>query len=194
MSEPGLPSDLASVLGRGFRQLYRLAAGGQAGNDMLVQHHVNGLFVVCLAPSHMLLREGQPRISEFSFRSSVAGNEVSGKKKKGGAVLRANTVIADVKLDDGSKVALHAAVEGKLVETNERLADEPHLLQAEPDDAGFLLVVQPRWPEEGLKTAAALTDSAAFAAHLAKAGITPRSCGPREAPATNKRQCRREGS
>eukprot|EP00971_Amphidinium_carterae_P303452 6029847-Amphidinium_carterae.1 len=71
----------------------------------------------------------------------------------------------------GSKAQLHAAVDGKLVEMNERLAEEPGLLQSEPDDGGFLLIVQPRWAEEGAKTVASLTDESTYAERLDAAGI-----------------------
>ncbi|CAK0797457.1 unnamed protein product, partial [Prorocentrum cordatum] len=147
-SAPGAPPPLAAALGRGFERHYRLDAGGEAGNDVLVRRHANGLLVTSLAPSHPLLRRDAKRVAQVAFRSSVADKEAHGKRNKGGASLKPQTVLADVSLEDGSKALLFAGVDARLVEVNERLSEEPGSLQDAPEDEGFLTILQPRWPQD----------------------------------------------
>lgn len=143
-----LPEQLAATLDRGFTRYYCLNSGGKPDHDLYVHRHVNGLLMVGLAPSHPLRREDAQRIVEVKFTPAVSSGNVSGKRKKGAAAVKPRTKVADLRLADGTASEVHAGVEAKVLELNERLRAEPGLLQSDPDDAGFIAILQP-WPNQG---------------------------------------------
>eukprot|EP00927_Polykrikos_kofoidii_P032069 TRINITY_DN27424_c0_g1_i1.p1 TRINITY_DN27424_c0_g1~~TRINITY_DN27424_c0_g1_i1.p1 ORF type:complete len:215 (+),score=29.48 TRINITY_DN27424_c0_g1_i1:72-716(+) len=137
---------LAGVLDRGFTRRYRLDAGKDVGNDHYVYRHGNGLLFVGLAPTHKLLKNGAPRVSEVKFRKEITNSEVYGKRNKGGRQVHANTVLADVILEDGVTLHLCAAVDAQLVEVNQIIAKSPELLQTDAEGTGHVALLQPRRP------------------------------------------------
>lgn len=138
----------AVTLERVFTALYVLdvgpAPGGDEHNDLALFLHPNGLVVVCLAPSHWALQPGPREQVSLQFTSSVLASQVSGKRKRGGAVVQPDTVLAT--LSAGGRVShLRACVRAKLLECNSQLQDAAgaRLLVDAPRDAGFIAVLMP---------------------------------------------------
>uniref|UniRef100_A0A7S1F6E2 Protein Abitram n=1 Tax=Noctiluca scintillans TaxID=2966 RepID=A0A7S1F6E2_NOCSC len=131
---------LADTLERSFVRKYRL--GHDANGDLYLLRHPNGLLVVGLAPSHPLLQPGAPNVLSASFTDNVSSSEVHGKRKRGGVKLGVKTSVLKLTFD-GGELLIPAGAEGKLIEMNERLLQEPHLLQQEPQGEGFIVIVQP---------------------------------------------------
>lgn len=50
---------------------------------------------------------------------------------------------------DESVYSVHATVRARLIETNQRLVTQPHLLADKPNTEGFLAMLLPRKPEHG---------------------------------------------
>lgn len=68
---------------------------------------------------------------------------MSGKHKRGGFVLRKESVLATAGTPEGQRFTLLAGVRSKLLEVNERLAEEPQLVRDAPGGAGYLAIVMP---------------------------------------------------
>ncbi len=66
---------------------------------------------------------------------------VSGKKKRGGVRVHPKTVIAEVLIQE-RRMPVVAAIEGTLIEINERLEGEPGLLR-DSEARGWVAVVMP---------------------------------------------------
>mmetsp|Transcript_5526 Transcript_5526/g.9865 ORF Transcript_5526/g.9865 Transcript_5526/m.9865 type:complete len:197 (-) Transcript_5526:21-611(-) len=149
-------SALTGVLNKGFERFYCLDAGGTQRADICVRRHPNGLLVLSLAPSHYLLAPGSAAVREVKYRSAMSENEAFGKRAKGGANVGPKTVLADVRLEDGSEKTILATLEARLVELNDLLPEDPSLLCQYPDDSGFIAILQPRRPQDAARVIADL--------------------------------------
>lgn len=79
-----------------------------------------------VAASHPVMRE---QVERVEFTSNVLESRVSGKKKKGGSFLLPHTILCHVHCASGAVFVLRSCVRGTLLEFNERLQDQPSLLQ-----------------------------------------------------------------
>ena len=151
MPAASLPSRPQTTLERVFSAHFLLDVGGQPRNDQAFYVHPNGLAVLCLAPSHWAVQQLATPSSELAgvsvaFGDGLLSAEVSGKRKRGAATLRPDTVVATLTVPGRPPCALLACVRAKLLEVNSRLL-EPATAAASlghlHDDAGFLAVVMP---------------------------------------------------
>ena len=134
----------AVTVERVFTPLFVVDLGGDERNDLALFLHPNGLVVVCLAASHWALQAEQREQVSLQFAGAVLASQVSGKRKRGGAVVQPDTVLAT--LSAGGRVShLRACVRAKLLECNPQLQDAAGatLLRDAPRDAGFIAVLMP---------------------------------------------------
>lgn len=115
-------------------------------NEHCILVHSNRLCVVTIAPTHPILA-GNLEIESINFESvghkSRLTNKVSGKFKKGGQRLKEKSLICVVRTCDGQEHLIHSCISGTLIEVNERLIEEPSLLQLKPWSDGYIAVILP---------------------------------------------------
>merc|ERR1712137_85500 len=146
------PADMAAVLGlgssfeRNFWPFYCLDAGEQVRSDMMVLLNVNQeIVVVCLAPSHPLRQPDRCKVLKVQIPPELT--EVNPlfsnfkARQKWNLKVTPRTILATVKLTDGTDETIVAGIEGTLLEPNVRLVREPRLLQDDPEQDGFLAVL-----------------------------------------------------
>ncbi|KAM3571706.1 hypothetical protein VYU27_006276 [Nannochloropsis oceanica] len=66
-----------------------------------------------------------------------------GKKQKGSLHVRRDTVLARVVLSDGREFPVFGGVNGQVLELNELLSEDPGLLLRQPEDQGYIAILQP---------------------------------------------------
>lgn len=79
-----------------------------------------------VAESHPLMRE---KIERVEFTTNVLDSRVTGKKKKGGSFMLPHTIVCHVHCTGGVEFVLRSCIRGTLLEFNERLLEQPSLLQ-----------------------------------------------------------------
>eukprot|EP00929_Paragymnodinium_shiwhaense_P104604 TRINITY_DN69182_c0_g1_i1.p2 TRINITY_DN69182_c0_g1~~TRINITY_DN69182_c0_g1_i1.p2 ORF type:complete len:337 (-),score=104.00 TRINITY_DN69182_c0_g1_i1:26-1036(-) len=156
---------LARVLDKGFSKWYFVAGeDASAALDQYVYVHGNGMMHIGLAPTHKLLGgRTTATISKVAFSASAAGAEVHGKRNKGGLKVVPKTQLATVTLSDGEELRVLAAVEAQLVEVNDRLLEEPRLLQMDAEGVGHIATLQLKKPSDLSRILATLTDEVGLA-------------------------------
>jgi hypothetical protein len=120
--------------------------GEGKGEDHLVLFHSNRICLITLAPSHPILK-GKKDISKINFQVSAnvdrLKNKVSGKGKHGAQFLQPNSPLCYIECEDGSKYTVRSCIQGKLVEMNDALIENPKLLLEKPDAEGYIAIVLP---------------------------------------------------
>lgn len=107
-----------------------------------VLHHSNRICLVGLADSHVAVRKGIESISFDVGNVDRSKNHVKGKNKKGAMNMVATSSVAIVKCTDGSEYKIMSAVQGKLVEVNERLLAHPEDIGK--DGIGYVAIILPK--------------------------------------------------
>jgi Glycine cleavage H-protein len=134
-----------------------------SGEDVAIARHKNGICVVCLSPSHPVVRR-KLQVTAVSFRSGLV-RPVQGKRKRGGAILEPRSRLASVLCSTGENFLVSACVKGVLVEVNTALERNPGLVATKPLTNGYLAVILPSRNDLDRATAKLLdTDPAAGAA------------------------------
>jgi hypothetical protein len=109
--------------------------------------HLNGIAVVCLAPSHPVLQR-KLQIASVDFKVGPRGSEdlaeieIKGKKKRGALAVHPGLVICAIVTTDGERHLARCGVKGSLMSVNHRLLEEPELAISDPLGAGHLAVLQ----------------------------------------------------
>ncbi|KAL7715694.1 Protein Abitram [Entamoeba marina] len=113
--------------------------------DQYVFHHSNGLCIIGLAKCHPACNAKNIQINlKVNYDES---KKVKGKCKFGGVVLQKNTIVCIITAD-GIDYEVRAGCNGKLLEINEELINNPTLLQTESEGKGFLAIVQQKLKEK----------------------------------------------
>jgi hypothetical protein len=112
-----------------------------SGEDTVVARHHNGICVLCLSPSHPVVRQGL-RVTAVAFRSGIV-RPVQGKRKRGGTFLDRDSRLASVVCEGGETYLVSASVKGVLVEVNAALERSPGLVASKPLTNGYLAVILP---------------------------------------------------
>lgn len=134
------------------------------GEDVAIARHKNGICVVCLSPSHPVRQQGLNVLS-VAFKKGLV-RPVQGKRKRGGAFLDPESVLASVICETGETFVVRACVKGVLVEVNPALEKTPGLIATKPLTNGYLAVVLPSHNDRERATARLLDhDPADKAAH-----------------------------
>ncbi|KAG6553487.1 hypothetical protein Mapa_004399 [Marchantia paleacea] len=87
-------------------------------------------------------------------KTSRAEIKAVGKRKKNAQVLEGNSVLCKV-LAGEIFFLIRCCVRGTLLEVNNRLIKEPHLIAQRPDTEGYIAIMMPR-PEDWKKAQASL--------------------------------------
>ncbi|KAL6511887.1 hypothetical protein OROGR_021484 [Orobanche gracilis] len=132
------------------------------GYDHYVHRHANGLCVVGLAPSHVAFKDKGGIISvDFNVgKSDRSGIKVTRKRKRNAQHFESNTALCKVCTRDASYI-VRCCVKGSLLEVNERLIEQPELLNTSPEREGYIAIIMPK-PSDWPKAKASLLDSARY--------------------------------
>ncbi|XP_042507668.1 protein Abitram isoform X2 [Macadamia integrifolia] len=99
-------------------------------HDQYIYRHANGLCVIGLAPTHVALKEKGVTAVDFNVgKSNRSEIKVTGKRKKNAQHFEANTALCKVCTSDASYI-VRCCVKGSLLEVNDRLIDQPGLLNS----------------------------------------------------------------
>jgi len=118
--------------------------------------HLNGIAVVCLAPSHPVLQR-KLQVASVDFKVGPRGSEdlaeieIKGKKKRGALTVHPGLVICALITTNGERHVARCGVKGSLVSVNHRLLEEPELTTSDPLAAGHLAVLQLKVTKEKLQ-------------------------------------------
>ncbi|XP_010666915.2 uncharacterized protein LOC104884023 isoform X1 [Beta vulgaris subsp. vulgaris] len=121
------------------------------GHDQYVYRHANGLCVVGLALTHVAL-QGEGGVTSVDFnvgKSDRSEFKVTGKRKKNAQHFHPNSILCNVYAGDASYI-VRCCVKGSLLEVNNRLIQNPELLNTSADRDGFIAIVMPK-PGDWLK-------------------------------------------
>ncbi|CAN8234520.1 unnamed protein product [Cochlearia groenlandica] len=128
------------------------------GHDQYIYRHANGLCVIGLAPTHIAFKDEGGIINiDFNVgKSDRSVLKVSGKRKKNAMRSESNTALCKVTTANDSYI-VRCCVKGSLLEVNERLINQPQLLNSSADREGYIAIIMPRpadWikNKESLKT------------------------------------------
>lgn len=134
-----------SVTQRYYTPRYCVDERGK-GEDHLVLFHSNRICLITLAASHPILKEKKD-IGKINFQVSAnvdrLKNKVSGKGKHGAQFLHPNSPLCYIECLDGSTYTVRSCIQGKLVEINDALIENPKLLIEKPDAEGYVAIVLP---------------------------------------------------
>lgn len=130
-----------SIVDRFYTKLYSLPDGEPAEPHQIL-FHSNRICLVGLAKEHVAFKKGIRSVSFEVGKIDRSENKVSGRKKKGGMVLQADTVLALVTCEDDSVYSLRSCVQGKLIEVNNRITSKPEILSIEGE--GYVAIVMPK--------------------------------------------------
>lgn len=121
------------------------------GHDQYVYRHANGLCVIGIAPTHVALQaEGGVTSVDFNVgKSDRSEFKVSGKRKKNAQHFQTNSILCNVSCGDAT-YTIRCCVKGSLLEVNNRLIQNPGLLNMSADREGYIAIVMPR-PADWLK-------------------------------------------
>lgn len=115
---------------------------GKLDEAHTVLNHSNGICLIGLADTHVAVKKGIKSITFDIGNFDRSKNQVKGKNKRGAMVLQATSVLAIVTCDDDSTYRVSSCVQGKLVEINEDLVENPKLIGTDGD--GYIAVVLPK--------------------------------------------------
>lgn len=134
-----------TITERYFTPYYKLDVREPA-DDVRILVHSNRICMLSLAPSHVALQNGRT-ITKVNFKVSEkldrSRNKVSGKGKHGAQPLQANSNICTISSSDGKAYTIKCCMNGKLVEVNETLLENPELLFQPPHKGGYLAIILP---------------------------------------------------
>nr|XP_032813195.1 protein Abitram isoform X2 [Petromyzon marinus] len=137
-----------TVLERYFTRHYKTDMKGKACEDHCVLQHSNRICVITVAESHPVLGGGRDVAAvdyQISAGCSRLDNRVSGKSKR---------------------YTIYSCIRGRLVEVNENLIANPHLVRDKPSCEGYIAVVLPKF-EESKSVTSGLCDHAEYLRVLA---------------------------
>ncbi|EOA35652.1 hypothetical protein CARUB_v10020876mg [Capsella rubella] len=117
----------------------------KSGHDQFIYRHANGLCVIGLAPTHIAFKdEGGITNVDFNVgKSDRSVLKVSGKRKKNALRSESNTALCKVSTAKDSYI-VRCCVKGSLLEVNERLINQPELLNSSADREGYIAIIMPR--------------------------------------------------
>lgn len=108
----------------------------------IILNHSNGICLVGLADTHVAVKKGIKSITYDVGNFDRSKNKVSGKAKRGAMNLQPQSCLAIATCHDDTTYRIVSAVQGKLVEINERLLAHPELIGVE--GGGYVAVVLPK--------------------------------------------------
>lgn len=142
-----------SYIDRYFTKYYKMNVRYE-GNDHLVLLHSNKIAVCSLAPSHPVLDTTRYRVVRVEYLQTV-NEEMSGKHKHNANNVNHNQPICRLHahvLDkygqqqqvDEKLFVIYSCLNAKLIEINERLSEQPELVQTKTATEGYLAIMMPK--------------------------------------------------
>ncbi|XP_014204805.1 uncharacterized protein LOC106636804 [Copidosoma floridanum] len=125
-------------------------------DDICIYIHSNRVCMITLAPSHIIFQKNLT-IESCSYQVTEkldrTKNKVSGKGKRGAQPMQKNSYLCRLTCSDGSVYMIRCCMNGKLLEVNEKLLENPELLKQPPHSGGYIAVVLPnlKYHDEQLK-------------------------------------------
>lgn len=111
-----------------------------------VSFHSNRICMISLAEHHPIIAN-RKRVSKIDCsideKTDRLKNAASGKGKRGAQKLEAGSLLCSLECDDGTVYPVYSCVKGKLIEMNESLLKQPHLLVEKPVSEGFIALLLP---------------------------------------------------
>jgi len=134
-----------TVVQRYFESRYATNVNDKPNQDYSVLIHSNNLFMLSLAPTHVLMGKTIEKIDfQVSENTDRLSNNMTGKGKRGAQIVQAGSSLCKVYCSDGEEHKILSAVPGKLVQLNSKLAETPNIMMEKPDDVGFIAIVMPQ--------------------------------------------------
>ncbi|XP_053671628.1 protein Abitram [Anopheles nili] len=130
-----------SIVDRFYTKLYYVP-NNKPDEAQQVLFHSNRICLVGLAKEHAAFQKGIRSVSFEVGKFDRSDNKVSGRKKSGGMILQYDSTLALVTCVDGTVCKVRSCVQGKLVEVNERVVNDPEIMQL--DGEGFVAIVMPK--------------------------------------------------
>lgn len=130
-----------SVVDRYYTK-YFYFRNGNANEAHTLLSHSNGICLVGLDSTHIAVKKGIVSLTFDIGNFDRSKNQVSGKSKRGAMHLQSTSCVAIVTCADDSTYRIASAVQGKLVEVNERLLSNPQLIGKDGD--GYVAVILPK--------------------------------------------------
>ncbi|XP_068640792.1 uncharacterized protein [Aristolochia californica] len=120
-------------------------------HDQYIYRHANGLCVIGLAPTHIALTEtGGVTSVDFNVgKSDRSEMKVTGKRKKNAQHFEPNSALCKVSANNTFYV-VRCCVKGSLLEVNDRLIEQPDLLNSSASREGYIAIIMPR-PADWIK-------------------------------------------
>lgn len=151
MLESGAESRIGtykSYIDRYFTKYYKTNVR-YPSNDHLVLMHSNKIAVCALAPSHPVLDTSRYTVTRVEYVQGVS-DEMSGRHKHNASLVNVNqplcrlhaTAVTDVDADQ--VFVVYSCLNAKLIEVNERLVQQPGLVQSKPTTDGFIAILMPK--------------------------------------------------
>lgn len=142
-----IPGNMPSFIDRYFECRYAINVNGKLNQDYCVLIHSNNLFILTIAPSHVLMGNVVEKIDfQVSDSTDRSKNKMSGKGKRGAQVVQAGSTLFKVSCTNKEEYKILSPVPGKLVEINAKLTEDPNLMLENPNNLGFIAVVIPQKP------------------------------------------------
>ncbi|XP_062986278.1 protein Abitram [Elgaria multicarinata webbii] len=160
---PEVPAAMTTVPGvteRYFTRWYKPDVKGNQYEDHCILQHSNRICVITIADAHPLLQK-KKTIQSISYQISAncsrLQNKVSGKSKRGAQFLTELAPLCRILCSDGEEYTIYSCIRGRLIEVNEKILDNPSLLQEKPSTEGYIAVVLPKFEESKRITKGLLT-------------------------------------
>ncbi|MFH4983742.1 hypothetical protein AB6A40_010451 [Gnathostoma spinigerum] len=127
-----------------LREYHRYVREGNA--DVCYLRHPSGVTVVVLKKDHAVMKK---KVKKIEWNTNPKKNKgidrskqsVIGKRKKGGLFLQPETRLCIIQCEDDTEYHIRAGIRGRLVEVNQRLSQEPELIQLAPENQGYLAIL-----------------------------------------------------
>jgi len=135
-----------SVVERYYRRMYSVDVMGKANEDVCLMFHSNKVCVVTLAPSHPIVADKKTiKIVDFKVTEKLdrRNNRVTGKTKRGAQFLTYESPLCRVTCDDETVFVIRSCFNGRLLEINENLHDNPKLLVDKNESNGYVAIAIP---------------------------------------------------
>lgn len=129
----------------------------------VILSHSNGICLVGLAENHIAIKKGIKSMTYDVGNFDRSKNKVTGKGKKGAMNLQPNSCLAIVTCDDDSTYRISSTIQGKLIETNDYLPENPKLMAKLGD--GYVAVILPKL-QKGKDQLATLANEEEYQARL----------------------------
>lgn len=147
------PTSFMYFTERYFHQFLIEQAKSTPGNNCRILQHSNGLFILCIDPSHAAIaavKGGEVTVTSVTFGSGRSNSSVTpdsikvvGKRKRNALICQADTKICSITLSNGTVYTIPACINGFVLELNGALMDNPWLVVEAPTAEGFLAVINP---------------------------------------------------